>query len=336
MSFLRGSRDMFDILQETKDFVKDEVPQILGLEPGTPITMELPRFGSTTFVLILSSGDKKAILRVYAPVDYERARAHVDATKLLTRHGVNVPRILFDSLDDKRHRALFSVDEFIDGEILHGDLLTPQQIDAMAEQVGRLHLVKSQAWGRVSAERPQPFFLALTKRVKRDVEILKRTGVVSDKEAELIREWVARWQPEFEARQDYSLTHNDILPANGLFTPDGQYYMVDLNRLQWDVPAREVVRCYYRQFRGKKGAVDEFNRAYFKNLPPEQAEETWRFCRFYEVFYRMSALVKMTPKLEKKTRKKDLYAERQTVLHGEMMELLQRPFDERTPVPGRE
>src|SRR5690606_20335097 len=87
----RGSRDLFTVLGDTKRFVKMKVPELLDLPADTPVHIELPPLGSQSLTVILTAAEKKAVLRVYPLCMQAGAEAHINATRLLTSHGVNVP-----------------------------------------------------------------------------------------------------------------------------------------------------------------------------------------------------------------------------------------------------
>lgn len=320
----KDSSDLFTVLSATKRFINNDVPGLLDAGAAmVPLHVELPLTGSQSLTVIVTAAEKRAMLRVYPLVKSKLAKAHVRGAKLLAEHGVNVPQILFSGADEPKYGAIFILEEFIEGDIRRASSLTSANIAAMASQLARMHSVRNAQWGRVMMERDEDFFLPLNQRVKRDLETLQKQQVLNGTETGGIQEWVNQWKTEFDNCKLFSLTHNDLQPANAIFTAEGDYYLIDLNRLQWGPAAREVVRCYHRQLDGDPEMIAEFDNTYYAALAPDDARETRKFCRFYEVFHRISTLVKTDDKSRKVPELQARIKERQKVLLEELMTLVE-------------
>lgn len=320
--WLASSNNIFQVIRATKRFVKNQLPGILELPTGAPVRMELPLSGTRSLTLIVEAGSQKVVLRVYPASRKPAADAHVQGAQLLASHDLNVPRVLYFSEKPAREDIFFIVEEFLEGTGKRGKEISSCELDSLATQLSRMHSVHNSGWGRIGMEREVPFFPSVIQRIKRDLQELRQGNIVNKEFVERVSEWVERWKPLFSSTTRYSLTHNDLQPANGIFTESGEFYLVDLGRLQWGPAAREVVRCYHRQLRQDPELIAAFNEMYFSKLNPADANATRHFCRFYEVFHRISTLAKMNVKNVKVPEVRERNAERQRVMLDELNQLL--------------
>lgn len=299
---LNGSRgaDITEMLSTLKNFVRRELPGIIGEEQKSPIKMEMPLEGAKSLVLIVTCGKQKVLLRTYPPAQRGKARSHVSATNLLVSHGVKVPALIHTTLDaGKDAAAILVLEQFIEGEAREAPQLSDDNVREIARQLAQLHSIRGEKWGRLHEERSEPFFPAFTERVNRDLSLLEKQRLLTSAERKSMSAWFSQFSGLFEENTWFSLTHNDLHSANGLFTADGSYYVIDVGQLQWGPAAREVVRAYYRLLGGHPDKIDIFNEAYFGAMDPVTTEHIRRYRPVYEAFHRVSTCVKLSTKMQK-------------------------------------
>jgi len=296
----RGSTGPIEFMAAVKRFVRTEAPAILGLEPRTQLQLEMPLNGTRSFILVLKHGDSRWLLRAYPPDLRDRASTHVAALQLLHGHGVHVPQIIFSNLSDTRRPNVFLLEEFVAGDMRNFVELSPDDVRKIASELARLHSMKAQHWGRLGNERTDVFYPPWIDRIERDLESLQKRGHITADEARRQLAWFGSGQPILAGQQEFSLTHNDLHPSNGVFTADGNYYLLDVGRLLWGPAAREVVRAYHHLLGSDPQLIDQFNNTYFSAVSAEDARQIRRALPLYEAFYRLTMAVKIADRRDKR------------------------------------
>ena len=235
-------------------------------------------------------GGRRFLLRVFRISRSDEARAHHDASNLLQAHGVTVPRILDYCVSPRRYRAVMLLEEFVEGESLGALRMTEDHLKAQARQLARLHSITRRSWGPLFQECRAPLFPALAKRALRNLDQLRHAGVDVDESVERqTRRWCDSWSERLQAVDCFSLTHGDIHRANGIFTADGDYCLIDFTKFEYALAAKDIVRYRHKLCRNNATKFGVFREEYDRNLAPEAAATVHEFVPFYMALYSLAA-----------------------------------------------
>lgn len=300
-SLFRRPQDSLAIHEAVKMYVKQKAAQHLGTTKEH-ISLEMPLFGARSLMWFVRSGDKTVMLRAYPSEVAYKAHFHRTSVELFQRHGMNVPAILDFHDDLRKYPAIIMLEQFIPGGPVGPRNISAPQAMELARQFARLHSVRSNRWGRPGHERSENFYTALDRHIRRDLCLVRATGLLKDKgrERALLESLLTCTQALQQITSAYSLTHNDVHHKNGIFTPDGDFYMIDLDRCQWLPPERELVNIYCNWLNRQPHLVERFNETYFSNITPGQYELTRKALPLFERLYLLDQVVKRTDRAERR------------------------------------
>lgn len=295
--------DIMAIHEAVKAYAKTEAPKFIT-EGGTgQIRLEMPLSGAGSLIWFFQKGDYKAILRAY-PLQYaHKAELHRQAVRLLQHHNVNVPAILDYQLAPKQYPAVILLEQFIDGTAVGPLDMTEQNVVEMAKQFSRLHSVRSERWGRLGFERSESFYSVLIRHLRRDLNLVKQAGLLNDEMQERsIWEWLVESTGQLDQQtRSYSLTHNDAHSNNGLFTPSGEFFLIDLTRCHWQPAARELVQVYRRWIGGSSDLIRKFEEVYFGSMTSAEYELNRKSMPLFERLNLLDEVVKRTDRAERRS-----------------------------------
>lgn len=288
-SFLWNTADR-DVLQRGALRYLEDHRELLGMGPSDPISLERPMTGARTLVFDVRAGSRHYLLRVFRISRTAEARVHYDASKRLEANGVNVPRIVDFCRSPRRYRAVMLLEEFIEGKSLGALRMTEAHLRAQARQLARLHSITRNSWGPLDQECRAPLFPFLVKSALRNLEQLRQAGAgVDDRVEQETLRWCASWSQRLHAIERFSLTHGDIHRANGIFTADGDYCLIDFTKFEFAPAARDVVRYRHKLCRNDAAKFGIFIEEYDRHLSPDIVATVHEFIPFYEALYSLAA-----------------------------------------------
>jgi aminoglycoside phosphotransferase (APT) family kinase protein len=276
-------------------FLRDEAANLFGDSSAGAFNIERPDAGHRSMLRIVSRDGKTLIIRVYPPNHKLKAEVHRDAANLLQKHGINAPRIRHYCGDLSKYGAFILVEDFISGERRGTTQLNDSNIKGAAKELAKLHAIHHPKWGWVAGERSGPMFPSLQRDIERYIAEVSKEAFGNDFEkVAMVRSWFDAWRPRFDQLHHFSLTHNDVHRNNGIFTPEGEYYMIDYATFEWSLPAQDVVRLEYRFLGSDPDRIAAFHRHYLQHLQPEEQERFREFYPFYQAYYQLRTAAKRT------------------------------------------
>jgi hypothetical protein len=122
---------------------------------------------------------------------------------------------------------------------------------------------------------------------------------------------------------DYQLVHGMVHGQNGLFTPSGEYCLLDFNTLDWGVAAKDVVKVHRLVCLDDDHHIDEFNDAYFGMLSPDDASLVKTCYPFFDAQHYLNLIAVQHRRIGRRTDKRAIahFREKQFRAWDRLLEL---------------
>jgi Ser/Thr protein kinase RdoA (MazF antagonist) len=245
--------------------------------------------------------------------------------RLLLQHHIRVPQLLYTEPTDGKYQMVLLVEEFIQGKSLKAGELLPEHVCSLALQMARLHSVTNPSWGPVAAPRNDDFFASQSRRISRGLVQLQKVTLLTTEQTSRLDHWFANARKALRELSVYSLTHNDLHPANGIYQDDSSYVLLDVDKLEWAPAAREVVEVHRRLLRNDPDKVAAFDQVYDSAVAPEVAGPARQLYTLYEGYYLLNLATKLTAKMDRPREEGRPHLERAEAAVAELLELLRHP-----------
>jgi aminoglycoside phosphotransferase (APT) family kinase protein len=277
-----NTSDMFTLSSSLKNYLRNEFARANGCERNRGCgPVEIPLRGAHSFVFFARAGDERRVVRMYPVSQQNSALNHKRALTLLAEHEVRAPRLIHYLADLPKYRAIFLTEEFVTGEVVPARKMDAARLEKIAVQLARLHSIRNSRWGPLGEEQRGGMVSRLRTRIRRLMETAVQEGLATREQARQAREWFQRWQRQLASPATYALLHGDLHPNNGLFTPDGDYCLIDFSKLNWGFAAKDIVRLRDRICGSDDGLFTAFEEKYLALLASEHREEYQRTKPFF-------------------------------------------------------
>lgn len=286
---IRGTgADAFAVNSAIKWFARERVRDFLGATRDVPVSLEMPVAGENSLIWFARAGDQRCVLRAFPPDRHDEAAHHIRASELLQQNGVNAPRILQVHEASRQHPITLLVEEFITGKARDWGEFSQEDIAAVARELARLHSIQNSRWGKFGQKAGGDYFTDEMNGIRNKLLTAVRAGICPKDEAAKVEQWFGTWQTNFRGCDTFSLIHNDVHRNNGLFAPDGKYYLVDFSRFHWGFAAKDIARNYMKVCNGTLENIAAFDAAYFEATSAEPAARALEFLPFFNALNRLS------------------------------------------------
>lgn len=296
-----SSQNVLHMEVAVKRFVSHDLRAIIDPDkrhPDEEITLEVPLSGLRSVVRIVALGPVKSVLRAYPLSARYDADQHFRASTLLQKNGIRVPAIYHRTESARKYGAIFLVEEFIDGSCKQPEELTDDDIKAAAVELANLHQVRSEVWGPITAPRTEDFGTVVLRRVDRQLnQFSKGTAVRDHHQIARVRAWIYQWREQLSSVRYFSLIHGKLHRENCIFETSGRFCLLDITTLEWGISASDLVTVHYSQCGNQPDLTARFDRAYYAELPPEEAETSRRFLPLFEALHCISQITKYRKRL---------------------------------------
>jgi aminoglycoside phosphotransferase (APT) family kinase protein len=298
------SQNVLHMEVAVKRFVSRELPNILDKHKqysDRTVSLEVPLSGLRSVVRIVALGPLKAVLRAYPLSARYDADQHYRASTLLHKHGVRVPAIYHRTESPKKYGAIFLVEEFIEGCSKEPDDLTVGDISTAAAELARLHQVKSEVWGPITAPRTEDYGTVVMRRVERHLTSMSR-GTSSRNQQDLIpqlRSWFNGWRDSLAEIREFALIHGKLHRENCLFETSGRFCLLDITTLEWGIASEDLVTVHFSQCGDQPELIAKFDAAYYAALPSEDADRSRSFIPFFTALHCISQIIKYRKRLSR-------------------------------------
>lgn len=301
------SQNVFHMEVATKRFIAKAVPTILEADTknARPApTVEIPLGGLRSLVRIVKLDGQSVIVRAYPVSRRAEALQHFAASTFLQKHHVRVPRILHFMDNPGRFGAIFLVEEFVQGRTKRSTEITDEDIEAVTDQLARLHNVTAEVWGPIDLPRSEDYGNVLFRRVEKQLNrALKGRVVVGQlSHTAAIRRWFEAWKDDLNRITRFSLVHDKLHRENCIFEDDGGFCLIDTTTLLWEVGASDLVVVHHSLCGGDEALIEKLNNLYFRKLEPEVAEQCRFFLPLFEGLFFLSQVQKNIKRMQRSHR----------------------------------
>ena len=286
---IRGtSANAFSVNSAVKWFARERLRDVLGVGRDVPVTLEMPVAGENSLIWFARAGEHACVVRAFPPERAEEAARHIRASELLQQHGVNAPHIRQVHEASGQHPITLLVEEFIAGKARDWGEFSQEDIAAVARELARLHSIENARWGKFGQENSGDYFADEMNGIRDKLRTAVRASICRADDAARVEQWFASWQSKFRECRTFSLIHNDVHRNNGLFAPDGRYYLVDFSRFYWGFAAKDLARNYLKVCNSDSGNIAAFDAAYLEAASAELAARVREFLPFFNALNRLS------------------------------------------------
>ncbi len=287
-----------------KRYVRRNIPVELGHNPqdeSLKVAIEMPLYGMRSLVRKVTVNDKSVILRVYPAHRHFEAHRYNAAAGMLSSHNIRVPKVL-SLKKNGRTGALFMLEEFVEGKFVRGGSMTERELEAVTDEMARMHSVHNNKWGPADMIRLEDHYATIVRRAKRQLarvaQISKLEGVKNVSEGQKqVNDWLLGWKDTFAALRHYTLVHNNLHRENGLFMADGRYCLLDNSTVEWGVPARDISLVHDTMCEGNPEIIARFNNSYYRKLPDTDRGTLRKLSPFYDVLLKLNYLARSVRRL---------------------------------------
>lgn len=268
-SWRYNTHDVLTLWESLKTYLHNEFMLIHRHDAPVPLTIQVPLRGARSLVFFVQIDDVRRVVRMYPLSERISAEVQRTALELLASHKVRAPRLVHYLDDLPKYRAIFLAEEFVQGVPRRRTELSESDMQSIARELARLHSVHNPQWGAISSPQRGALFPYLVTRTRRQFQTIARARLVDGTSWDDVQRWMNTSRATVETLPHFSLVHGDLHVHNGLFTADGEYCLIDLSKLNWNVAAKDVARLRDTICAYDEGLFDAFEREYVSYLAAE-------------------------------------------------------------------